>query len=132
MCIHILLVLIQQADTLLLNWETWFSLLNSVLHLSALLHVTEFTSWWANFSLPKVRAKRLYSCLALPILQFWKALFHYENLDINGSFEKNVKNKSYIIKGSCLLFVCESNLPSYPDISDIRKWFTFDTREKCV
>lgn len=65
-------------------------------------------------------------------IQFVKVLLHYENLDRNGSFEKNVKNKSYIIKGSCLLFVCESNLPSYPDMSDIRKWFTFDTAEKCV
>lgn len=136
LCIHIPLALIWQADALALNWENWF-------HISK-FSITFGCLWihfmMSEFQFTKSESKKIIflPCFVLPCLpslthtQFWKVLFHYENLDRNGSFEKNVKNKSYIIKGSCLLFVCESNLPSYPDISDIRKWFTFDTREKCV
>lgn len=130
LCIQIPLALIQQADVLALNWESWF-------HLSKLyyiwLYLNSLSHEWISVHRSESKKIIFLPCLAsFTHTQFWKVLFHYENLDRNGSFEKNVKNKSSIIKGSCLLFVCESNLPSYPDISDIRKWFTFDTREKCV
>lgn len=48
LCIHIPLVLIQQADTLLLNWETWFSLCKLCITFGCII-----TCNWIHFMMSK-------------------------------------------------------------------------------